>query len=70
MKTIHEFLESKGIDPTRCYQVDELIKEYCSDLLIFCAENAKTGVDNDFGDGYDYIITVDKQSILKIKKLL
>ena len=68
MKKIHEFLESKGIDPTRCYQVDELIKEYCSDLLVFCAENADSSVK--FTNGKASHSQVNKKSILKIKKLL
>jgi len=69
MKTIHEFLESKGIDPTKCYKVDELIKEYCSDLLVFCAENAE--LDYEKYDNYDSLsCQIDKQSILKIKELL
>jgi len=72
MKTIHEFLASKGIksmgQQIPALVVEQYIKEYCSDLLVFCAENADSSVK--FTNGKATHSQVNKKSILKIKKLL
>lgn len=73
MKTIHEFLVSKGIksmgEQIPALVVEQYIKEYCSDLLVFCAENAE--LDYEKYNNYEALsCEIDKQSILKIKDLI
>lgn len=72
MKTVHEFLVSKGIksmgEQIPTLVVEQYIKEYCSDLLVFCAENAELTY-NEWLDCEEAIYT-DRQSILKIQNLI